>query len=298
MRRKEARGGQRLSEGSQARPVAVTRRDARHGRCRSPEVDRDTQIAYYQSLPLPGMPVEMPSEDPGAEEDGAALEPPPAPTADSVEDDRWLGFFQLPVLGRVFLPIFFLALFTGPWVMWASGPIGPHNPVRWLTGPYGGPGVLLVFYLVGLGLLIFDLPWPPTTTRSFSVAPGHPEADAIREDLRDLARTGRRFVFGYLVVITLLVADVVGVFATVYVQVAHDQAVAGHRCFSPAHFSHLDAVYFAVGTLSTAGSGQVSPSSQLCRGLATGQMVIGMIVLGFIVAGVAARLIQSTTEKW
>ena len=48
--------------------------------------------------------------------------------------------------------------------------------------------------------------------------------------------------------------------------------------------THLDAIYFAVGTLSTAGTGDISAVSETARGIQTIQM---MLDLGFVVLAVA-----------
>jgi voltage-gated potassium channel len=47
--------------------------------------------------------------------------------------------------------------------------------------------------------------------------------------------------------------------------------------------THLDAIYFTVGTLSTAGTGSLVPVSQLARGLQTLQMLLD---LGFVLVAV------------
>jgi hypothetical protein len=54
--------------------------------------------------------------------------------------------------------------------------------------------------------------------------------------------------------------------------------------------SHLDAIYFTVGTLSTAGTGNIVPTSQLGRGLQTAQMIIDIFFLVVAVSLVLARL--------
>jgi hypothetical protein len=54
-----------------------------------------------------------------------------------------------------------------------------------------------------------------------------------------------------------------------------------------ATLSRLDAVYFAVGTLSTAGTGSITAEHALARGLVTGQMVVDLVA---IVVGVGLAL--------
>jgi Ion channel len=52
--------------------------------------------------------------------------------------------------------------------------------------------------------------------------------------------------------------------------------------------SHLDAVYFTVGTLATAGTGNISATSEWSRGVQTAQMFVNMTFvlfgLGFLVS--------------
>ncbi len=56
--------------------------------------------------------------------------------------------------------------------------------------------------------------------------------------------------------------------------------------------SHLDALYFAVGTLSTAGTGSITPQSQLARGLVTIQMVLDFVLVAIAIGIAVGRLSQ------
>jgi DNA-binding transcriptional regulator YhcF (GntR family) len=62
--------------------------------------------------------------------------------------------------------------------------------------------------------------------------------------------------------------------------------------FTPS-LTHLDAIYFAVGTLTTAGTGNISALSEFSRGLQTTQMVLDFILVVFVVAVVIPRLIPT-----
>ena len=53
--------------------------------------------------------------------------------------------------------------------------------------------------------------------------------------------------------------------------------------------SHLASFYFALGTLTTAGTGNVSAISPLSRGLQTWQMGIDLVLIAFVVALILAR---------
>lgn len=60
------------------------------------------------------------------------------------------------------------------------------------------------------------------------------------------------------------------------------------------HLTRLSAIYFSVGTLSTAGTGNISAVSQVARGLQTLQMIldIGFVVfaVSLAVAGISSRM--------
>jgi hypothetical protein len=77
---------------------------------------------------------------------------------------------------------------------------------------------------------------------------------------------------------------------------------ARQGCFAEngqASIDELDAVYFAVTTLSTTGFGDIHAHADMCRRLVTAEMLIGFPALGLAIAGVAARLYEriSTTYK-
>lgn len=54
---------------------------------------------------------------------------------------------------------------------------------------------------------------------------------------------------------------------------------AGSMANFTQQFTRLDAVYFTVGTLSTAGTGNIAATSELARGVQTAQMVLDMVLL-------------------
>jgi hypothetical protein len=53
--------------------------------------------------------------------------------------------------------------------------------------------------------------------------------------------------------------------------------------------THLDGFYLALGTFTTAGTGNLSPISPAARGLQTLQMGVDFVLIGFIVVLVMAR---------
>ncbi len=60
------------------------------------------------------------------------------------------------------------------------------------------------------------------------------------------------------------------------------------RNFS-AELTHLDSFYFALGTLTTAGTGNISAISETARRFQTFQMLIDFVLIGFVVALIVAR---------
>jgi len=189
----------------------------------------------------------------------------PADEEESVADasrPQW----EVRLLGSIMT----LLVFGLPWAMWAAGPIGSHNAIRIVLGPYTALVFLLVAPLALLGSIVFGLRWPPLSAR------------------RWVAALGAFVLFEVLVI--------VAVFAAAYVQAFREHSTGHLACFTAHSFSHLDALYFTVGTLSTAGTGTIAPASQFCRGLVTIQMIVGVGVLGVLIAGVAAQLMSRSTD--
>lgn len=57
--------------------------------------------------------------------------------------------------------------------------------------------------------------------------------------------------------------------------------------------SRIDAIYFALGTLTTAGTGTIAPTSDLARALVSGQMVLDLV----FVAGAVTIVVTRWSEK-
>jgi hypothetical protein len=53
--------------------------------------------------------------------------------------------------------------------------------------------------------------------------------------------------------------------------------------------SHSDAIYFSLGTLTTAGTGGIWPTSELARGFVSTQMVSDLVFIGWAVSAVVTR---------
>ncbi len=197
-----------------------------------------------------------------------AISTDPEPKGDSVGDKQSKGTsLEVKALGVVLG----LLVFGLPWAMFGAGPVGNHNAIRLLLGPY----TVLVFLLVAhLGLLVdivFRFRWP-------SLQMG-------------------RLLAGFAAAVVFEVLEVVALFSAGYVQAFREHSTGSLACFTAHHFSHLDALYFTVGNLSTAGTGTIAPASQFCRGIVTLQLLVGIGVLGVIVAGVTAQLARSLTWR-
>jgi hypothetical protein len=53
--------------------------------------------------------------------------------------------------------------------------------------------------------------------------------------------------------------------------------------------NHFEAIYFAVGTLTTVGTGTIYPKSDTARALQTSQMAVGFALVVFVIGAIAAR---------
>jgi Ion channel len=56
----------------------------------------------------------------------------------------------------------------------------------------------------------------------------------------------------------------------------------------------LDAVYYALSTITTTGFGDISAHSETCRGLTVAELAIGLPAIGLSIAAVGARLFRET----
>jgi hypothetical protein len=102
-----------------------------------------------------------------------------------------------------------------------------------------------------------------------------------------------------------------GTFSAMYSQTAHDHANGANSCFAyvqdrkghlrPATVGHTDALYFTVGVLTTAGTGELQPHSRGCRQVVTVQELIDFVflstALGLLVARVSRRAANDEGES-
>lgn len=72
---------------------------------------------------------------------------------------------------------------------------------------------------------------------------------------------------------------------------------SGTRVNFNIQLSHLDAIYFALGTLSTAGTGNIFATSELARGVQALQMVFDIVLLVFIAGLAVTRISEASPRK-
>ena len=162
---------------------------------------------------------------------------------------------------------------TLPCLTFAFGPTSPHNfffgsrpetahilgvPIPPSGGPAGYLGIALSYMLLPVAIVFMK----STFTR--------PAARAAA------------FAF--------IATGFVSAFAAIYVQLSHDSSGG---CFS-APITKLDAIYFTLGTLSTAGTGDLSAVSEQCRAIVSAQLVAGFIMVSIAVAGLVGRLLTDS----
>lgn len=178
------------------------------------------------------------------------------------------GFVSLQLL-------WLLCPYLLPWLMFATGPVGTHN---WLHGAIYW--LLLATVLIGLTRVLEAIFGKRLQSRR------KPNAHTRLQVWRHLISEG-----GSAVVIGI--AQLVGAFAAAYSQAYRDHHHPPHMCFDGGPVHHLDAIYFTIGTLTTAGTGTLQPVSHLCRSIAAVQMVTGLGVIGLGVGGLVAHLVKS-----
>ncbi len=101
-------------------------------------------------------------------------------------------------------------------------------------------------------------------------------------------RAGQGWPTGTLIVLVMgALSYLIELFANLYWN-------SGTRANWGAPLSHIDAVYIALGTLTTAGSGRLSPATDAVRRLVTLQLCVEVllvpIVVGIVVYGVTERI--------
>lgn len=91
-------------------------------------------------------------------------------------------------------------------------------------------------------------------------------------------RTSRRPMWRAASLVVIMFVTFVLVFAYAYLSL--EARSPGQL---PGLETHLDAVYFTVTMLATVGFGDIAPTGQVARGVATVQMIFNLAFLGFIV---------------
>jgi len=119
-------------------------------------------------------------------------------------------------------------------------------------------------------------PWPALGFLFLAVA-----APAVEAVWRASDREASRGLIAAVGAYTLFV--LVATYSSVYYNTADG------RNWS-VHLSHVDALLLSMGTLTTAGTGDITPRSELARGLLSIQMAIDLGVVTIMVAVVLNRL--------
>jgi voltage-gated potassium channel len=103
--------------------------------------------------------------------------------------------------------------------------------------------------------------------------------------IRAVSRSAMPILDAALAVLMMVALLIIG-FATMYMALSkHDQEITGIK-------TKIDAVYYTVTTLATVGYGDITPTGQLARGIATIQMILDILVVG-----VAARLAMQVANR-
>jgi hypothetical protein len=115
----------------------------------------------------------------------------------------------------------------------------------------------------------------------------------------DVEEWTSRKLFRSAAVIAGLTYGFVGVWATIYQQVAFEHPTGTSQCFTAGHLgstngflSRIDSIYYAVGQFSTAGSGSLQPLSSECRYLAMLQMALDATLILLGASALVVRLLQ------
>ena len=102
----------------------------------------------------------------------------------------------------------------------------------------------------------------------------------------------------------LAFAGLVGAYAAASLVASHEvMAVHGqtYDCYRDSDggvwLHGLDAVYVALGTLTTSGAGEIVAHRDVCRALSVGELSIGFAMLGLTVAGVGTRLFPARSQQ-
>jgi hypothetical protein len=157
------------------------------------------------------------------------------------------------------------ALVCPPWIVFALEPFRSPQSTETLIVVFGGwGGLLLVVTVRG----VLDHPaWLP-----------RPGEDPSERKWSGALRVLEAYLF------------LTGAFAAIYFQLAHSKPHA----FSQPITYHFDAVYFTIATFTTTGFGDIHPAIQEGKILVSVQMVMALILIAVVVAGLVARLLDSS----
>ena len=165
-----------------------------------------------------------------------------------------------------------------PWVLFATGPVGTHNWVH-----------RAVYWSLLLSVLI-------SVTRVLEAIYGKRLLSPRQPIAHTRLRLWRRLISEGGSAVGIGIVQLVGAFSAAYLQAYHDHPqgtpATSDQCFVGGAIQQLDALYVTIGTLATAGTGELQPHSHLCRGIVSVQMGTGLVVIGLGVAGLVAHLVE------
>jgi len=98
-----------------------------------------------------------------------------------------------------------------------------------------------------------------------------------------MSRTRHKVLYGaFVATVVCVLLIITAVFANLYWLIGTPTNFGGE-------LSKIDAIYFALGTLTTAGTGTIAPTSDLARGLVSGQMVLDFVFIATAVTIAVTR---------
>jgi hypothetical protein len=222
---------------------------------------------------------------------GSADAPTPAPGGN--EDSMSISNAIQAMVGLVFLLALSVVLVM-PSIKVFAGPVGAEHSFLtfyWTVSP--GWGLMLIRAgACATGVLFVGL-WRPNWFFFRWLWTG---AYTSREEITERVAT-------FAVAVVLLL----GIFAGMDRQGAHDHPKGGAQCFSTGvldksgnpqgELDMANAMYFTLGNLTTAGTGTVVPTSPSCRAMTATQTAIGALVILVGVGGLVDVVLDYRRRK-
>jgi hypothetical protein len=217
---------------------------------------------------------------------------PPTPATGGNEDSMGISNAIAAMVGLVFLLA--LGVVVMPSIMVFAGPVGANHSFLtfyWTVSP--GWGLMLIRAgACAAGVLLVGL-WRPHWFVFRWLCTGDYTS---REEITERVAT-------FMVAVVLLL----GIFAGMDRHAAHDHPNGTAHCFSTGvrdksgnpqgELDMANAMYFAIGNLTTAGTGTVVPTSSSCRAMTATQTAIGALVILVGVGGLVDVVLDYRRRK-